>query len=94
MLPEVAEKMNTALDELLHGNQHYPFAYFIVCIGFLAVLVIEHVVLSCVKNKPKVEMNDPICRCENIIRSGLPGTYVSCTFVFYHKSSVVYSVHQ
>lgn len=66
--------MNLAFNELLHGEQNYPFAYFVVCIGFLTILIIEHVVLSCVRSKPKVVLSDdPSCRCETIIRSGLPG---------------------
>lgn len=86
LLPEVTEKMETAFDELLHGEQHYPFAYFAVCIGFLTVLIIEHVVLSCVGNKPKVVTNyDPSCRCETIVRSGLPGTYI---LLYYVKSFI------
>ena len=65
--------METAFDDLFHQEQYYPFAYFVVCIGFLMVLTIEHVVLSCVRNQPKIEVNEPNCRCETIIRSGLPG---------------------
>ena len=73
MLLEANGKMDTAFDELFHQEQDYPFAYFVVCIGFLMVLSIEHVVLSCVRNQPKVVVNEPNCRCETIIRSGLPG---------------------
>ena len=77
MLPEVVENMDTAFDELLSGDQDYPFAYFVVCIGFLMVLIIEHMVLSCEKNKLKVEVNEASCRCETVIRSGLPGNVLS-----------------
>ena len=73
LLPEVNEEMDTALDELLNKEQDYPFANFIVCIGFLIVLIIEHVVLSCTRNKQNVEMTDSSCRCETIVRSGLAG---------------------
>ena len=74
MLPEVAETMDTAFDELFDEEQDYPFAYFVVCIGFLMVLMIEHVVLSCVRTKPKVVVdNESSCHCETNIRSGLPG---------------------
>ena len=79
MLPEVADNMDAAFDELLQGDQDYPFAYFVVCIGFLTVLIIEHMVLSCEKNKLKVEVNEASCRCETGIRSGLPGS--NCTYV-------------
>ena len=77
LLPEVGEEMDSAFDELLHEEPDYPFAYFVVCIGFLMVLIIEQVVLSCVRNEPTVdhETTDPSCHCENIIRSGLPGMY-------------------
>ena len=77
MLPEVVENMDTAFDELLNGDQDYPFAYFVVCIGFLMVLIIEHVVLSCEKNQLKVEVNEASCHCETVIRSGLPGNILS-----------------
>ena len=73
MLPEVTENMDKAFDELLDREQDYPFAYFVVCIGFLTVLIIEHMVLSCERNKMKVEVNESSCRCETVIRSGLPG---------------------
>ena len=73
---EATEKMDTAFDQLFHQEQDYPFAYFVVCIGFLMVLTIEHVVLSCVRNQPKVEVNNSNCHCETIIRSGLPGIVV------------------
>ena len=76
LLPEIAEEMDTAFDELFHEEQDYPFAYFVVCVGFLIVLIIEQVVLSCVRNEPMVDHDatGPSCHCENIIRSGLPGT--------------------
>lgn len=78
MLPEVSEEMDTAFDELLHEEPDYPFAYFVVCIGFLLVLIIEQVVLSCIRTEPKAvhETTDPSCHCDNIIRSGLPGKYL------------------
>ena len=65
--------MDKAFDELLDKEQDYPFAYFVVCIGFLVVLIIEHMVLSFEKDKQKVEINEESCRCETIVRSGLPG---------------------
>ena len=95
LLPEVTENMDTAFDELLNGDQDYPFGYFVVCIGFLTVLIIEHSVLSCEKNKLKVEINEASCRCETVIRSGLPGSTPSVMFVsssIYSVSSSIYSV--
>ena len=66
--------MDIAFEEMLHEDQEYPFACFVVCMGFLLVLTIEHVVLSCVKkSQPKVVVNESNCRCKTIIRSGLPG---------------------
>ena len=78
LLPEVGEEMDLAFDELLHKEQDYPFTYFVVCVGFLIVLIIEQMVLSCVRNEPSIdhEATDSSCHCENIIRSGLPGTYL------------------
>ena len=82
--------MEVAFDKLLCGKQNYPFAYFVVCIGFLTVLIIEHVVLSCVRNKPKVVVSDDSsCHCETIIRSGLPGImHVSIMMSFISEYSV------
>ena len=71
LLPEVAENMESAFDELLDGEQEYPFAYFVVCIGFLIVLVIEHLVLSCEVNKKKLKENE--ASRETNIYGGLPG---------------------
>ena len=73
LLPEVVENMDTAFDELLDGEQTYPFAYFVVCIGFLMVLVIEHIVLSCEKTKQKLEENGASCHHESNINNGLSG---------------------
>ena len=91
LLPEVVENMDSAFDELLTGEQDYPFAFFVVCVGFLMVLIIEHLVLSCEGNKQNLEQN------EASIRSGLPGIinnvalyqFISCTCSYlYHISHV------
>ena len=78
LLKEIVEDMDTAFDELFDEEQEYPFAYFVVCLGFLMILIIEQVVLSCIEfqNQPKVEVDDPCCNCENTIHSGLPGIYL------------------
>ena len=68
--------MDSAFDELFNEEQEYPFAYFVVCLGFLMILVIEQVVLSCIENQQKAKAGDPSCNCENTIRSGLPGIYL------------------
>ena len=75
LLPEVIENMDTAFEELDIGDQDYPFACFVVCLGFLMVLIIEHIVLSFVRNEAVTdsELTDPSCHCKNNIRSGLPG---------------------
>ena len=67
--------MDSAFDELFDKEQEYPFAYFVVCLGFLMILIIEQVVQSCIENQPKTGADDPSCNCENAIRSGLPGIY-------------------
>ena len=86
LLPEVVENMESAFDELLDGEQEYPFAYFVVCIGFLIVLLIEHLVLSCEGNKPKLKENEASFRHrETNIRSGLPGNLVVFAIVFYRQ---------
>lgn len=73
MLPEVTEEMDTAFDKL-DVELDYPFAYFLVCLGFFVVLTIEHVVLSCVRKEQKDDVvNESTCRCETVIRNGLPG---------------------
>ena len=59
--------MESAFDELLEGKQEYPFANFVVCIGFLMILLIEHIVLSCEGNKRKLEED------EASLRNGLSG---------------------
>ena len=73
--------MDTAFDKLFDKEQEYPFAYFVVCLGFLMILIIEQVVLSCIEsqNQPKSEVDDPSCICENAIRSGLPGIFLLYT---------------
>ena len=68
--------MDSAFDELFEKEQEYPFAYFVVCLGFMVILIIEQVVLSCIENQPKSEAGDPSCNCENMIQSGLPGIYL------------------
>ena len=73
LLPEVIENMDTAFEELLNGEQEYPFAYFVVCIGFLMVLIIERIVLSCEKTKRKFKENGESHRCETNVHSELPG---------------------
>ena len=67
--------MDTAFEELDIDDQDYPFACFVVCLGFLMVLIIEHIVFSFVRNKTVTdsELTDPSCHCKNNIRSGLPG---------------------
>ena len=70
MLPEVIEKMDTAFEELHIGDHDYPFACFVICLGFLMVLIIEQIVLSYAKNKAvtNFELTDTSCHC-----SELPG---------------------
>ena len=79
--------MDTAFDELFDKEQEYPFAYFVVCLGFLMILIIEQVVLSCIEsqNQPKAEvaMSDFPCICENAIGSGLPGTYLFVVVMYF-----------
>ena len=78
LLKKVVEDMDTAFDELFDEEQEYPFAYFVVCLGFLMILVIEQVVLSCTENqnRPKAKVDDTSCNCESIILSELPGIYL------------------
>ena len=80
--------MDTAFDELFDEEQEYPFAYFVVCLGFLIILIIEQVVQSCIRDKPKIRVGDPSGDCEN---SGLPGIYlfIVCIYgeVFYYLLS-------
>ena len=76
MVKEVVEDMDSAFDELFDEEQEYPFAYFVVCLGFLMILIIEQVVVSCIENQPNTGVDDPSCNCENTIRSGLPGIYL------------------
>ena len=75
LLPEDIEKMDTAFEELHIGDQDYPFACFVVCLSSLMVLIIEHTVLSFVRNKVVTNSGviDPSCHCKNNICSGLPG---------------------
>ena len=81
------EDMDSAFDELFDEEQEYPFAYFVVCLGFLMILIIEQVVVSCVEKRPKAKVGDPSCNCENTIHSGLPGIclFIVCIYgeVFY-----------
>ena len=73
LLPEVVEDMESAFDKLLSGEQEYPFANFVVCMGFMMVLIIEHLVLSCEVNKQNSEEEG----ASGNIRSGLPGNICS-----------------
>ena len=67
--------MDTAFEELHVDDQDYPFACFIICLGFLMVLIIEQIVFSYIRNEEVTnsEVIDPSCHCKNNIRSGLPG---------------------
>jgi len=70
--------MNDAFEQLLDKHVEYPFAQFLVCMGFILVLTIENIVMSCVRPKPNkpeetLQPTSPSCRCEANIRSGLPG---------------------
>ena len=67
LLPEDIEKMDTAFEELHVDQQDYPFACFVICLGFLIVLIIEQIVLLYVGSKAVTnsELADP---------SGLQGT--------------------
>jgi len=38
--------MDEAMEELVVDGDDYPFTQFVVCIGFMLVLVIENIVLS------------------------------------------------
>ena len=83
--------MGSAFDELFNEEQEYPFAYFVVCLGFLMILVIEQIVLSCTENQnqPKAEVGDPSCNCENVIRSGLPGIYLLYIYICGDKCFII-----
>ena len=39
--------MEEALETLLNEEVDYPFTQFVVCVGFLVVLIIENIVVSC-----------------------------------------------
>ena len=39
--------MEEAREELLDEEVSYPFTQFVVCVGFLLVLIIENIVMSC-----------------------------------------------
>jgi len=66
--------MDEAFEKLLEEEMTYPFTQFVVCVGFLLVLVIENIVLSCkaAYHEEAVEQVAPlyqsdsrlnICRC-------------------------------
>ena len=73
LLPEVVEDMESAFEELFSKEQAYPFAYFVVCVGFLIVLLIEHLVLSCERNKQKLEDIETSGSRKTNIHNGLSG---------------------
>ena len=70
-MDDVLEQLFNVLDKHIE----YPFAQFLVCMGFILMLTIENIVMSCVTPKPKETTlpASPTCRCEANIRSGLPG---------------------
>jgi len=47
LLPESKEKMDDALDGMLHKDVEYPITQFVVCVGFLLVLIIENIAVWC-----------------------------------------------
>jgi len=67
LIPESREKMDEALEELLDEEVEYPFTLFVVCVGFLIILIIENIVVSC---KPTDQQNAleqiaPLCRSDS-----------------------------
>jgi len=38
--------MDEAIEDVLHKEVEYPFTQFVVCIGFLLVLIIENIAVS------------------------------------------------
>ena len=67
LLTESKDKMDEALEDLLEQEVEYPFAQFVVCVGFLFVLVIENVVVSCkpANYEEALEQIAPLCRSDS-----------------------------
>jgi len=59
--------MDEALDELLDEEEEYPFTQFVVCVGFLLVLIIENIVVSCkpANQENALEQIAPLCRSDS-----------------------------
>ena len=47
LLTDSKEKMDEAIADVLHKEVDYPFTQFVVCVGFLLVLIIENIAVSC-----------------------------------------------
>jgi len=39
--------MEEAIEDVLHKEVEYPFTQFVVCVGFLLVLIIENIAVLC-----------------------------------------------
>ena len=39
--------MDEAIEDALHKKVEYPFTQFVVCVGFLLVLIIENIAVLC-----------------------------------------------
>ena len=55
--------MDEALEDLIDEEVEYPFTQFVVCVGFLVVLIIENIVVSCkpADHEEALEQITPLC---------------------------------
>ena len=59
--------MDEALEDLIDEEVEYPFTQFVVCVGFLVVLIIENIVISCkpADQENALEQIAPLCKSDS-----------------------------
>ena len=67
LLTDSKEKMDEAIEDVLHKEVEYPFTQFVVCVGFLLVLIIENIAVSC-KSADQDEVLEQIAPLHSSIR--------------------------
>jgi len=79
--------MDEAIEDVLHKEVEYPFTQFVVCVGFLLVLIIENIAVSFkpADQENPLEQMAPLCTRDsrlNVFRGSTTGEHeYMCIFL-------------
>ena len=79
--------MDEATEDVLHKGIEYPFTQFVVCVGFLLVLIIENIAVSFkpADRENPLERMTPLCTSDsrlNVYRGSTTGEHeYTCIFL-------------